>query len=203
MAVTCGVLFFLPWVQLSCTDRKTEERKLGYSQTGYQIAQGELTRSEDLDKFYKSMQRVRRVMDGQHATPRGQTNIDNEIEGYEQKCSGFPGLWAFPAGVVLIVLAGLVHMIAMPGARPTIPVIGVAACGLALGSCYFVDLPIEQQVDSRVPKRARAAPEYQRIKKEIELERMPAFNVAVGLTGGIGLLVFTHYGFAFWRRRRY
>lgn len=196
LAIAGGILFFMPWVQLSCTDASSKSH-VAYTQTGYQVATGELERGESLERFQSGIRRSREVARRSQGQPSGR----NELESFESKVPGLLGLWAFPIGLGLVTLAGLVHAAFLPAKRPMLPFLGAASAALAIATCLIVELPISKEVETRVSKRARKTPAYEKFEERIQLERLPAFTASIWITGAMGILVLGHYGIATWKQR--
>lgn len=157
-------LFFVPWV------RVWEPHPVGYSsQSGWQLASGKY------------------LVAGGDVKPEEGNKFDVHLEAM------LP-LWCFPAGMVLVVVFGLGHLVLARSYRPLFPFLGAAVSATVLIVCLATKFPVE-----KITPR-HSARDYVLLRLG-GLERTGSFYLAVVLTFGVLAFAIAHYVLAGLRQR--
>lgn len=190
VGAACLVLFFVPWLRLSCDGKEV------LTQSGYQIAAGDSTYTDEL---LREIELAAKGPTGLHA----RDSQDNAKR--RKKLAGSPALWPYCIGLTFVVFFGLIHAAWKPDWRPIGPFLGVAAAAMSIGThVFFVEFPLEQQFADltqvgRAPDPgANARPPRATLRPERmpSVERTAAFTAAFVLVCVALVLVCLHYAIA-------
>jgi hypothetical protein len=129
--------FTLPWVELSCGD------KIVYTQRGDQVAVGKMSPTDDLDALARK----------HGAIPL--TNPDDPTERAQATVAAAHWAWAFPLGALLLLIAGALWR-ARPALSGPLGGAGAALCTLTLLAALTIRLPLEAEINARIPPQAAA-----------------------------------------------
>ena len=122
LAVMAAALFFLPWSSTEFRSGSTVE------QSGIQMALGQV----DYERISGG-----RILDKAEAL----------FLRNRRKAEGFIGVWFHLGGLLLVIVAGLLHVVIAGPYRPLLPMLGSGMAAAVVILMFIVPSPLERQIE--------------------------------------------------------
>lgn len=180
------VLFFLPWMNLSCVEVTTTY------QTGYDMMAGTYTANENASEELRAKLEATLKEAGKDAS-----NLEQKLKEQRRKQSDRQPseitkvIWLalYPVGMLLVAFFGPIVVLANRPVRPFVPLVGAVFASVTILGTLIYQFPIERQFDAMIGETGgdRGFLMY------FDLYEAPAYRYAVLLTFGTLGLVGLHY----------
>jgi len=180
------LLFFLPWVNLSCQNVNV------VSQSGFQVMLGQSTENKNFQQELqaKLTMGAGRLPGGLNPNPglgkgAGAPKDNMQMKNMQNEMSPFIALALFPVGLFMTGLLGAIFVVRGRAGKPIIPLIGAIMATVSVVICFTAKFPIEAEL-------AGNTPEAEMMSQMFQVERTGVFHISVGLTLLILAMVVVH-----------
>lgn len=180
------LLFFLPWVNLSCQNVNV------LSQSGFQVMIGQSTENKNYQQELqaKLTKGAGGLPAGLNPNPglgkgAGAPKEDMQMKKMQDELSSFKALALFPAGLLLTGLFGAVFLIRGRAGKPIVALIGAIMATVSVVICFTAKFPIEAGIAGNTPNAKM-------MSRMFQVERTGVFAISVGLTLLILAMVVAH-----------